>query len=83
MKTLSYKNNYYHFKLMQARVAVFKINIKEHIECNQGKATSTIFKKREEEKKRKYQQRVLDVEMGSFTSLVFGTTSRMGANCNK
>ena len=27
----------------------------------------------EEEKKRKYQQRVLYVEMGSFTPLVFGT----------
>ena len=39
--------------------------------CNQGKATSTIFKEQEEEKKRKYQQRVLDVEMGSFTPLVF------------
>ena len=41
--------------------------------CNQGKGTSTIFKEQEEEKKRKYQQRVLDVEMGSFTPLVFGT----------
>ena len=35
--------------------------------CNQGKSASTIFKEQEEEKKRKYQQRVLDVEMGSFT----------------
>ena len=35
--------------------------------CNQGKATFTIFKEQEEEKKRKYQQRVLDVEMVSFT----------------
>ena len=42
--------------------------------CNQGKTTPTIFKEQEEEKKRKYQQRVLDVEMGSFTPLVFGTT---------
>ena len=42
--------------------------------CNQGKATSTIFMEQEEEKKRKYQQRVLDVEMRSFTPLVFGTT---------
>ena len=38
--------------------------------CNQGKATSTIFKEQEEEKKRKYQQRVLDVEMGSFNPLI-------------
>ena len=50
--------------------------------CNQGKTTPTIFKEQEEEKKRKYQQRVLDVEMGSFTPLVFGTDGRMGADCN-
>ena len=36
----------------------------------------------EEEKKRKCQQRVLDVEMGSFIPLVFGTNGRMGADCN-
>ena len=40
------------------------------------------LKEQEEEKKRKYQQRVLDIEMGSFTSLVFGTKSGMGAHCN-
>ena len=34
-----------------------------------------------EEKKRKYQQRVLDVRMGSFTPLVFGTKGGMGADC--
>ena len=45
-----------------------------HSKCNQEKATSTSFKEQEEEKKQKYQQRVLDVEMGSFTPLVFGTT---------
>ena len=48
--------------------------------CNQGKETSTIFKEQEEEKRRKYQ--VLDVEMGSFTPLVFGTNGGMGADCN-
>ena len=42
--------------------------------CNQGKATSTIFKEQEEEKKRKYHQRLLDVEMGSFTPLVLEST---------
>ena len=46
------------------------------------KTTSTIFKAQEEEKMRKYQQRVLDVEMGSFTPLVFGTNCGMGADCN-
>ena len=49
--------------------------------CNHGKETSTIFKEQEEDKKRKYQQRVLDVEMGSSTPLVFGTNGEMGADC--
>ena len=39
---------------------------------NQGKHTATIFKEQENEKKRKYNQRVMDVEMGTFTPLVFG-----------
>ena len=46
--------------------------------CYQSKPTSEVFKEQEEEKKRKYQQRVLDVEMGSFTPLVFGTNGGMG-----
>ena len=50
--------------------------------CNQGKTTSTNFKEQEEAKKRKYQQRVLEVEMRSFTPLVFGTSGGMGADCN-
>ena len=40
------------------------------------------LREQEEEKKRKYQQRVLDVEMGSFTPLVFGTNGGMRADCN-
>ena len=50
--------------------------------CDQGKATFTIFKVQEEEKKPKNQQRVLDVEIRSFTPLVFGTNGGMGADCN-
>ena len=52
------------------------------VSCNQGKTTSTIFKEQEKEEKRKNQQRVQDVEMGSFTPLVFGTNGGMGADCN-
>ena len=48
---------------------------------NQGKPTAMLFKEQENEKKRKYQQRVLDVEMGSFTPLVFGTNGGMGVEC--
>ena len=42
-------------------------------QSNQGKYTATIFKEQENEKKRKYNQRAMDVEMGTFTPLVFGT----------
>ena len=45
---------------------------------NQNKSTATIFRDQENEKKRKYQQRVLNVEMGTFTPLVFGTNGGMG-----
>ena len=45
---------------------------------------STIFTEQEEGKKRKYQRRVLDVEMGSFTPLgiVFSINGGMGADFN-
>ena len=48
---------------------------------NQGKYTAMIFKEQENEKKRKYNQRVMDVEIGTFTPLVFGTNGDMGLDC--
>lgn len=45
---------------------------------NQNKPTSTIFREQENEKKRQYLQRVLEVEHGTFTPLVFGTNGGMG-----
>ena len=44
---------------------------------NQAEHTATIFKQQENEKKRKYNQRVTDVEIGTFTPLVFGTNGGM------
>ena len=49
--------------------------------CNQNKPNSTILKEHENEKKRKYQQRILDVEMGTFTQLVFSTNGGMEVEC--
>ena len=48
---------------------------------NQGKHTATIFKEQENEKKRKYNKRVMDVEMGTFKPLVFGTNGGIGLDC--
>lgn len=47
------------------------------------KPTWKIFKEHEDEKKRYYLQRVLYVEHGSFTLLVFGTNGGMGEECDK
>ena len=49
---------------------------------NQGRPTAEVFRDHEQEKKRKYHQRVIDVEMGSFTPLVFGTNGLMGNECS-
>ena len=49
--------------------------------CNENKSTESIFMEHEKEKKRKYQQRVIDVEMGSVTPLIFGTNGGMGKEC--
>ena len=51
--------------------------------CYWNKTACEVFKEQEDEKKRKYKQRVLDVEMGSFTPLVFGTNGGMGNECQR
>ena len=48
---------------------------------NKGKHTATIFKEQENEKKRKYNRRDKDIEMETFTPLVFGTNGGMGLAC--
>ena len=46
-----------------------------------GKTTTSIFKSHEASKKREYLQRVIDIEHGVFTPLVFGTNGGMGKEC--
>ncbi|EDO34768.1 predicted protein [Nematostella vectensis] len=50
-------------------------------QSNQNKPTETIFREQENEKKRKYNQRIINVEIGTFTPLVFGTNGGMGVDC--
>jgi len=45
------------------------------------KTTEQVFKQHENEKKRKYGSRVLEIEQGSFTPLIFSTTGGMGSEC--
>ena len=47
----------------------------------QNSSIKSILKKHEQEKKRGYNRRVMEVEHGSFTPLVFTTTGVMGHEC--
>ena len=49
-------------------------------QCNQSKGTPEIFKKQENEKKRKYQQRILDVEIGTSPIQCLGQMEAWGKN---
>ena len=62
------------FKVIDVRVT--HVNSRS----NHSKYTKTMFKEQENEK-RKYNQRVMDVEMGTFKPLVFGTNGGMGLDC--
>ena len=41
----------------------------------------SIFRKHEESKKREYNERVMQIEQGTFTPLIFTTTGSMGPEC--
>ena len=49
---------------------------------NQGLSTSKIFENHENEKKRLYNQQIVDVEHGTFTLLIFGTNGVVGEECS-
>ena len=49
---------------------------------NQNRSTESIFRQHENEKKRAYLQRVIEVEQGTFTPLVFGTNGGIGRECD-
>ena len=48
-----------------------------------GLTSEQLYKKHEQEKKRKYNDRVLNVDRGTFTPLVLTTTGGMGPECTK
>ena len=52
-------------------------------QSNLSKHTTEIFHQHEAAKKREYNQRVLEIEHGNFTPLIFGTNGGMGEECKK
>ena len=64
--------------------AFFDVRI-TNAECD-SQVTSTVksvLRKHEMEKKRQYNQRIMEVEHGTFTPLVFTTSGAMGHECTK
>ena len=47
------------------------------------KSLDDLYKENENEKKRAYNDRIINVEKSSFTPLVFTTTGGMGPECHK
>ena len=60
--------------------AFFDVRV-THVNSNSNSkhTTAEIFKSQEQEKKRKYHQRVIEVEQGHFTPLIFGTNGGIGS----
>ena len=48
-----------------------------------GTTPEKLYQQHEQQKKRKYNHRVIEVEKGSFSPLVFSTTGGMGPECTK
>ena len=66
----------------QGQVAFFDVKVTNvKAESNANLPTETIFRKAENEKKSAYNQRVMEIEHGTFTPLVFGTNGAMGREC--
>ena len=66
----------------EARLDFWSRGVTAFFDVREKKHLHAIFKEQGEEKNWKYQQRVLDFEMGSFTPLVYETNGGMGADCN-
>lgn len=64
------------------RSAYFDIRVcHPHADSYKDLTLKQLYKQQENEKKRKYASRILEVEQGTFTPLVFSTTGGMGEGC--
>ena len=68
----------------KGQTAFFDVRVTHVNSASQtGMTTSKIFRNHEMSKRREYLQRVLEVENGAFTPLVFGTNGGLGGECAK
>ena len=68
----------------KGQVAYFDVRV-THVNCpsQQDQETKRTFKAHEMAKKREYMDRILQVDNGSFTPLVFGTNGGLGEECQQ
>ena len=50
---------------------------------NRSKPLPTLYKAHEDEKKRVYNERIIEVEKATFTPLVFSTSGGTGKECSR
>ena len=68
----------------RGQTSFFDVRI-THINANSNRNSTTdqVLHRSAQEKKRAYNERVMDVENGTFTPLIFGTNGAMGSECKK
>ena len=68
----------------QGQNAYFDVRITNvNSESQKHLSISTILEKHEKEKKRQYNQRIMNIEHGTFTPLVFSISGSVGTECSK
>ena len=68
----------------QGQNAFFDVRVTNaNCESQQNMTTEAVLRKHEQEKKRAYNRRVMEVEHGSFTPLVFTTSGVMSYECTR
>ena len=68
----------------QVQVVFFDVRIAQlNAESNKSQPTEKVLLKHEKEKKRAHNRRVLEIEHGVFTHLVFGSNGAMGKECTR
>ena len=66
----------------QGQSALYDVRVAHlNASSNKSKSTESILLRQENEKKRVYNRRVIEIEQGVFTLLVFGTNGAMGKEC--
>jgi hypothetical protein len=68
----------------RGQTAFFYVRIAHfNAQSHRNLTTYQVLKNAEQEKKRAYNDRIIEVENGTFTPLVFGTNGAMGDECKK